>query len=170
MELDNPLFKNSSAKSIISYLDIHPSMSVLDFGCGPGRLTIPLALKVTNSGSVTAFDIQSSMLEKVKAKAQKERLENIQYVNGAAGENKLDVKRYDRVLLVTVLGEIVDKDTLFQEIYRALKDDGILSITELIADPHFMGYKSVAALANNAGFVKKDFFGNRVSFTATFTK
>lgn len=170
VEIDNPFFKNSSAKSIISYLDIQPSMKVLDLGCGPGRLTILLAQIVGKQGLVTAFDIQSAMLEKVKAKAQKANLENIEYINGAAGENKLGVKRYDFVLLVTVLGEIVDKKTLFQEIYTALKDDGVLSITEIIADPHFIGYKSVSTLANNAGFVKKDFFGNRVSFTATFTK
>ncbi|MCX6052244.1 MAG: class I SAM-dependent methyltransferase [Campylobacterales bacterium] len=170
VEINNPFFKNSSAKSVISYLDIHPSMRVLDFGCGSGRLTIPLAQKVGEQGLVTAFDIQFAMLEKVRAKAKKAHVENIEYINGAAGENKLGVKKYDRALLVTVLGEIVDKNSLLQEIYTALRDDGILSITEIIADPHFMGYKSVSALANNAGFVKKDFFGNKISFTATFTK
>ena len=86
-------------------------MKVLDFGCGPGRLTIPVAKQVGPSGTVIAFDIQPGMLERVRVKADHENLGNIQFVQSAAGEGKLGKNEYDRVLLVTVMVEIPDKIT-----------------------------------------------------------
>jgi SAM-dependent methyltransferase len=109
VELDNPVLKNNSAREIMAHLELHPGLKVLDFGCGPGRLTIPIAKQIGASGTVTAFDIQPAMLERVRAKAELENLGNIEFVLGAAGEGKLGKNQFDRVLLVTVLGEIPDQ-------------------------------------------------------------
>ena len=141
VELDNPILKNNSAREIIPHLHLQSGMKVLDFGCGPGRLTIPVAKQVGSSGTVTAFDIQLEMLERVRAKADQEKVSNIEYAQGAAGEEKLQKNEYDCVLLVTVLGEIPDKGTAIKEIFESLKLGGILSITETIADPHFQTRK-----------------------------
>lgn len=170
VELDNPLFRNNSARRIIKHAGIKSGMKVLDFGCGPGRLTIPAARRVGLTGKVTAFDIQSEMLERVRAKAQAQNLQNIQLIQGGAGERKLGNEEYDRVLLVTVLGEIPDKKTAMKEIFDSLKQGGILSITEVIADPHFLRRGSVRQIAGSAGFIEKEFFGNRISFTINFEK
>ena len=78
--------------------------------------------------------------------------------------------RYDRVLLVTVLGEIPDKKAAMEEIFDSLRPGGILSVTKVIADPHFQGRASVIRTANSVGFMEKDFFGNRISFTINFKK
>lgn len=145
-------------------------MKVLDFGCGPGRLTIPIAKQIGPAGIVTAFDIQSGMLERARAKADLENLGNIQFVQGAAGENKLGKNEYDRVLLVTVLGEIPDRTTALREIFECLKPSGLLSITEVIADPHFQTRKNVLAIAGSVGFIEKDFFGNQISYTINLEK
>jgi len=170
VELDNPILRNNRASEIISHLELRPEMKVLDFGCGPGRLTIPIAKQIQSPGSVTAFDIQPAMLERVRVKAVRENLSNIDYVQGAAGEDKLGDHQYDRALLVTVLGEIPDKRVLLKEIYHSLKSGGWLSITEAIADPHFQTYRNVQGLAGEAGFKEKDFFGNGISFTAIFKR
>ena len=89
VEMDNPVLRNNSARAILSHLDLQPGMQVLDFGCGPGRLAIPSAGQVGPTGTVTAFDIQEGMLERVRAKAALEKLDNIVYVRGAAEEGKL---------------------------------------------------------------------------------
>src|SRR4029079_13748458 len=59
VEMDNPFAKAHRAQAIIEHLDIKPDMRVLDAGCGPGRLTIPLAQKIGPQGVVVAMDIQS---------------------------------------------------------------------------------------------------------------
>jgi len=40
-------------------------------------------------------------------------------------------------VLVTVLGEVPDREAALREIFDALKPGGILSVTEIIFDPHF---------------------------------
>lgn len=170
VELDNPVFRNNSAKSILQHLNLAAGMHVLDYGCGPGRLTLPAARQVGPEGRVTAFDIQSEMLERVREKAKAEHLDNIHYIQGAAGEGKLQVNAYDRILLVTVLGEIPDQQAAMVEIFRALKPGGILSVTEVIADPHFQRCQNVRKVATSAGFSEKNFFGMRIAFTMHFEK
>ncbi len=170
VELDNPLFRNNRASEIIRHLGLEPGMQVLDFGCGPGRLAIPLARQVGPGGEVTAFDIQPAMLARVQAKAQAEGLTNIRLVQGAAGEGKLEHAAYDRALLVTVLGEIPDQPAALREIFDSLKPGGLLSITEVIADPHFQRRERVRQLAQAAGLVERASFGSAVSFTLHFEK
>jgi ubiquinone/menaquinone biosynthesis C-methylase UbiE len=170
VELDNPILKNNSAREIISHLELRPGMKVLDFGCGPGRLTIPIAKLIGPAGTVTAFDIQPAMLERVRAKAIQENLSNIDFVHGSAGEGKLGNSLFDRVLLVTVLGEVPDRKPLIQEIINGLKSGGLLSVTEVIADPHFQTRKNVLNLVTAAGFKEKGGWGNQISYTMTFEK
>ncbi|MBU0943804.1 MAG: methyltransferase domain-containing protein [Proteobacteria bacterium] len=170
VELDNPFFRNNRADVIIEHLALQPGMNILDFGCGPGRLTIPLAKRVGQGGEVTALDAQSGMLQKVRAKIEAESIGNIKLLQAYSGEGKLERNAYDRVLLVTVLGEIPDKISALEEIFASLKQNGMLSVTEVIADPHFMRCRSVRQLAISAGFVEKGFYGNKVSFTMNFEK
>jgi ubiquinone/menaquinone biosynthesis C-methylase UbiE len=170
VELDNPLFRNNSARAILQYLDVRPGMKVLDFGCGPGRLTIPAAKQVGLEGEVTAFDMQPGMLQRTQAKAQAANLSNIRYLLAESGTKQLGRNHYDRALLATVLGEIPDRAAALAEIFAALKPGGLLSITEVIADPHFQRQSTVRQLAAAAGFKENACFGHRPSYTLHFEK
>jgi len=170
VELDNPFTKTNRAAVIVHRLDIQQGMTVLDVGCGPGRLTIPVAKQVNPRGEVVAMDIQSGMLDRVKEKAQSENLTNIRFVEAGVGEGKLERNRFDRALLVTVLGEIPDRGAALKEIFAALKSGGILSVTEIIFDPHFQSRGAVMRLADAVGFKEKTFFGNRIAFTLNLEK
>lgn len=170
VEYDNPFTKTNRSAVIIAQFDLHPGMSVLDAGCGPGRLTIPLAKAVGAEGQVVALDIQSGMLDRVREKAQAENLKNIHFLQAGLGEGKLERNQFDRALLVTVLGEIPDREAALKEIFEALKPGGILSVTELIFDPHFQGRRTVERLTGEAGFRASAFFGNRFAYTAHFEK
>lgn len=170
VELDNPFTKSNRAKIIIQQLDIHPGMHVLDIGCGPGRLTIPLAESVGPDGKVIAIDIQSEMLQRAKNKAMARNLKNIDFIQAKVGEGKLELSQSERAVLVTVLGEIPDREAALKEIFNALKPGGILCVTEVIFDPHFQRRETVLKLANKVGFREKKFFGNWAAYSLYLEK
>jgi len=143
---------------------------VLDIGCGPGRLTIPIAQRVGPKGDVRAVDIQPGMLKSVKEKALAARIDNIQFMQVGAGEGKLGKALADRALLVTVLGEIPNREAALKEIYEALKPGGILSVTEVIFDPHYQSRDTILKLAQPPGFKEQAFWGNRFAFTLNLLK
>jgi len=170
VELDNPFTRTNRAAVILQHLKLQPGMLVLDAGCGPGRLSIPAARRVGEHGMVVALDIQSGMLARAREKAQQAGVGNIEFVEAGLGEGKLGQNRFDCALLVTVLGEIPDRAAALSEIFAALKPGGVLSITEIIFDPHFQRRRTVTQLATAAGFAEKQFFGNRIAYTMHFNK
>src|SRR5215204_1129295 len=91
---------------LISRLDLAPGMRVLDAGCGPGRLTIPLAKAVGSAGRVVALDGQPAMLEKLEARLDAAGLTNVRTLSGGLGEGALDEGGFDRGVLVMVIGEV----------------------------------------------------------------
>lgn len=170
VEMDNPFTKVNRAQTIIQHLDIKPGMRILDIGCGPGRLTIPLAKAVGQTGLVVALDIQQAMLNKVRDKANKAGLSNIKYVNLDVGNSHLTDTGFDRILLVTVIGEIPAQIKAFKEVHAALASNGILSVTELIFDPHFHRQKTILKIAEQTGFKLKALYGNAIAYTIHLVK
>jgi SAM-dependent methyltransferase len=71
--LDAPFTHGISARTrkSVERLDLRPGMNVLDAGCGPGRLTLPIAESVGTRGEVTAIDIQEGMLRQAQDRAGK---------------------------------------------------------------------------------------------------
>lgn len=170
VELENPFAKSSQSKIIISGLDVKAGMTILDIGCGPGRLSIPLAKAVGERGTIVAIDIQPEMLNIVQKKAEKEKVYNIAVVNLPMGEGKLDNYNADRAILVAVLGEIPNRANALKEIYDSLKPGGILAISETIFDPHYQNKQNVLNLVNSIGFSEVGFAGNKLAYTIYLEK
>ncbi len=78
VELDNPFTRINRAAVIIEHLDLQPDMAVLDVGCGPDRVAVPLAERVPN-GEVVAVDIQEGMLKRAQEKARLANVTNIRF-------------------------------------------------------------------------------------------
>jgi SAM-dependent methyltransferase len=170
VELDNPFTKVNRAQFIVDNLQLSPGMRVLDAGCGPGRVTLPLADAVAPRGEVWAMDIQEGMLARVQDKVQAAGIQNVEYLQAGLGKGLLPKAYFDRAVLVTVLGEIPDWNSALQEIYDALKPTGILSVTEVIFDPHFQSYENVLKAAEAHGFVGASFFGRKLAYSLHLQK
>ena len=165
--LENPHMRAVAGSALlIERMQLKPGMHVLDVGCGPGRLTIPLARHVGPQGHVTAFDIQERMLEILRARLERDRLNHVEIVRGRAGEGDIQWENvFDRAILVTVLGEIPNKAKALREILRALKPGGILSVTEVLPDPDYLSRDTVTRLTAAAGFEFESRHGNVLAFT-----
>ena len=167
--LDNP-FTAGYHSTVISRLELAPGLLVLDAGCGPGLLTTAIAAAVGPQGRVLALDIQPGMIAKAQARAAKARLSNIDYLVAPLGQGRLPATRFDRALLVTVLGEIPDKVAALTEIRSSLKPGGFVSITEVLPDPHYQSPRRIAALASLAGLRFRNKVGSLLVFTVNLER
>lgn len=169
--VENPYMNAiAGADKLLQRLHLSEGMRLLDVGSGPGRLSLPAAERVGAKGEVVALDIQPEMLAKLRARIEAMSIKNICIVNAAAGSGAVEKEYFDRALLVTVLGEIPNKHEALLEIFQALKDGGILSITELIPDPHYTRLKKIRTLCSEVGFEETEYFGNWAAFTVNFKK
>jgi SAM-dependent methyltransferase len=166
--LENPLA--AMMPPSLDRLELSPGMRVLDVGSGPGRLTIPMAKAVAPGGEVVALDLQMKMLERLTRRADREGAANIRAVHGNIVEAGVEPESFDRAVLATVLGEINDRERALREIASALRPGGVLSITEIIGDPHRLSRETVRRLAESAGLLLRNEFGGRLAFTLNFEK
>ncbi len=155
---------------LISRLDLAPGMRVLDAGCGPGRLTLPLARAVGPGGEVVALDDQRGMLERLEKRLGAEGLVNVRPLQAVLGEGALREGGFDRIVLAMVLGEVRDRASALHELYAALKPGGILSVTEIFGDPDHRRPATVRREVEAAGFRLARRFGGFPAFTLNFEK
>jgi ubiquinone/menaquinone biosynthesis C-methylase UbiE len=164
--LENPYFQVvAGAELLMDRGGIGPGMSVLDAGCGPGRMTVPISRRVGDAGRVVAFDLQPRMLRRLQRRIADHGLANVETVLGKLGEGRLPAAAFDVVVLVTVLGEIPDKAGALAEIRDALRAGGVLSITEVLPDPHYQWLARVRALAAASGMHEQGLFTGWAGYT-----
>lgn len=111
---------------LLSTLNLNPGDVVVDYGCGPGFYTIPLA-KVT--GRAIGLDVSSGMLEKVASNAKKHNV-TIDLIKSDGTWINLENGIVDMILLVHVFHEIEEKGKVLSEFRRVLKESGRMIIVE----------------------------------------
>jgi len=114
-------------------IPLKEGVAVVDYGCGPGRYTLPIARLVGPKGKVFAVDIQPLAISTIRKKAAREALTNIEALLVNSYNTGIQGSSIDLVLLIDTLHLIGDCDALFQEIHRILKQDG-----NLFMDPGHM--------------------------------
>lgn len=72
--------------------------------------------------------------------------------------------------LVTVLGEIGDRDLALDRMRAALKPGGILSFSEIVFDPHYQRLGDLTRRAIACGLEPADQYVKRLSYTANFRR
>jgi ubiquinone/menaquinone biosynthesis C-methylase UbiE len=143
---------------------------VLEIGPGPGRLLIPAAERIQPGGEAVGIDIQPGMIDRLMTRAQRAGLTNVSAIVGDATKPIVPANSFDVAFLATTLGEIPDRAAALTQCFRALKPGGILSITEMLPDPHYQSQATVTRLAESAGFILSSIEGNWWLFTANFSK
>ncbi len=156
--------------TLIGRLHLAPGMHVLDAGCGPGRLTVPLARAVGVDGEVVALDGQPAMLAKLERRLKAEGITNVRPLRSGLGEGALQTETFDRVLLAMVLGEVRGREAAVRELYAALRPGGILSVTEIFGDPDYRGPATVRREVEVAGFRLVERHGGFPAYTLNFRK
>lgn len=99
----------------------------LDYGCGPGYFTLPLANQVKK---IFAADISPEMLEICRQRAEEKGLRNIEYIR--IERSKLPLKKHsvNKVVMANVFHELDRPENDLQELNRVATDDALIYLID----------------------------------------
>jgi len=109
---------------------IAEGMTVVDYGCGPGRYTVNLAALVGERGKVYAIDIHDLAVETVKKRIAKRNLKNVQPILIEGYNSTLPNETADVVCAIDMFFMIKSPSEFLAEIKRIVKKNGILAIDD----------------------------------------
>lgn len=134
--------------NMLKEADIKPGYKVLDFGCGPGGYSITASRITGDKGRVYALDIHPAAIERVRARAEKEKLDNLKLIQ-SDGKTGLDRGSINVVLMYDVFHDLDDKAGVLKELHRVLKPGGTLSFSD-----HHMGKEKILAELTGEGLFR----------------
>jgi ubiquinone/menaquinone biosynthesis C-methylase UbiE len=105
-------------------LALEPGLRVLDVGCGTGPTTTELGRRVAPGGTARGIDIAPSMLVVARARADREGVENAEFVVGDAQCDDLGAGTFDAVFSQFGVMFFSDPAPAFANLRRALRDGG----------------------------------------------
>jgi ubiquinone/menaquinone biosynthesis C-methylase UbiE len=139
-------------EDVLRRVGITEGQTVLDFGCGSGNYTIPIAKIVGNEGTVYALDKNRYSLNELMQRARTEGLTNIKRID-TSGEVKIDLEdeSVDAVLLYDIFWYFTLWDPslpqLLSEVYRVLRPNALVSLY-----PKHIDSEQLQGEIENAGF------------------
>ena len=117
--------------------------TILDLGCGTGRDVYVISKLVGKNGRVIGIDMNDDQLaiaEKYKTEmSQKWGYSNVEFRKGYIEDLKsagIEDKTIDVVISNCVINLSPDKHSVFSEIWRVLKDNGVLYFSDIFSDRH----------------------------------
>lgn len=158
-----------SPNLVADRLELQPHHHVLEVGAGGGYYSMNVAHRLSE-GELVVQDIQLSMLMRLTLRANMKGRTNIKAVISDACSLPLCDQLFDRVYMITVLGEVSDPQAALREAFRVLKPSGILSVSEQRTDPDFLSSRLVDGIATDAGFVNIKRHGWHWNYTTNYTK
>lgn len=117
-------------KKRIKKFDIQEGMTVIDYGCGPGRYTMEFAKIVGEKGKVYAADIHELAIAEVNKKIKKLGLSNVKTILVEGYNCQLPDKTADIICALDMFFMIKEPTEFLGELNRLIKDDGTLIIDD----------------------------------------
>ena len=117
-------------KRRVKKFGIKEGMTVVDYGCGPGRYATRFAELVGDKGRVYALDIHELAIEAVKSKIEKHHLRNIQPVLIDGYNSTLPDDIADVVCAIDMFWIIKKPTEFLEEIRRITKRGGTLVVDD----------------------------------------
>jgi ubiquinone/menaquinone biosynthesis C-methylase UbiE len=146
-----------------------PGERILEVGPGDGRMAVRVARWIGPEGTLDVFDIQHRMLELTMRRAQRKGVTNLRPAQGEAGaELPYPDGTFDAAYLITVLGEIPDRDAALHQLRRVLRSGGRLVVGEFFLDRDFTPRRELRRRAEAVGFTPVDRGGPPFAYLARF--
>lgn len=115
---------------------LQPGHNVLDFGCGPGAISVGLA-EAVEPGELTGVDLEESQVAAARRRAASGGRHNATFLVGDVTALPFGEGTFDVAHCHAVLTHIPDTSAVLAEVKRVLRPGGILSCRELIGESSF---------------------------------
>jgi len=109
---------------------ISAGMTVVDYGCGPGRYTLNFAKLVGDEGKVYALDIHELAIETVEKRASRRAIKNVQPILIEDYSSTLPDGTADVVCAIDMFFIIKNPTAFLEELKRITKRNGVLVIDD----------------------------------------
>ena len=117
----------------VNFANIHEGEVIVDIGSGGGIDVFLSANKTKHSGKVIGIDMTDEMLEKARNNAARGGYTNVEFKKGDIERGiPIDNNSTDVVISNCVINLTIDKVAAFKEIYRILRGNGRIVISDLI--------------------------------------
>ncbi len=113
----------------IDRLNLQSGERVLDACCGTGASALPAARRVGPAGQVLGIDLSQRLVELARAKAQRERLRNVEFRLSDLMELDALNERFDAVVCVFGIFFVPDMVSAARALWHATKPGGRLAVT-----------------------------------------
>jgi ubiquinone/menaquinone biosynthesis C-methylase UbiE len=121
----------NEAQKVMDLADIRAGTTVADIGAGEGYYTVRLAERVGPKGRVLAEDIDRGALQRLGARVERERLDNVSIKLGAVDDPKLPDGSFDRIFLVHMYHEVTEPYAFLWRMRPALRPHGQIIVVDV---------------------------------------
>ena len=126
--------KTERVADVLTALGVRDGAHIADVGSSDGFYTLRIAKAVAPSGKAYAIDIDQKSLDKLRERAQKDAITNVEIVLSEPADPKLPAGALDAVLIRNAYHEMVAYREILKGVMSGLKPGGLLVVSESISD------------------------------------
>lgn len=116
--------------AVIQALKLQNGQVVADIGAGSGYFTLRLAWAVAPRGMVFALDVEEGMLDYLRQRLAKEKIQNVKTILVPPHDPLLIDGSLDLAFICNTYHHLEDREVYLRKVRKALKPDGRLVIVD----------------------------------------
>lgn len=126
--------KVERVQDILTALDSRDGAHIADLGSADGFYTLRIAKAVAPSGRAYGIDIDQKSLDKLRDRAEKEGVANVEIILSEPANPKLPAGTLDAVLIRNAYHEMTEYRSVLKGVIDGLKPGGLLIVSEAISE------------------------------------